>query len=172
MQYFSRLRRYHLLSTSNHPILCKYCFGTILMYKYCPVLGYMFYDNCAMNNSGTGIWFSVTQARNLKERIRSLFNLCVNAVGRHPYCLSCMEVSYCTFRFGAIIQHTQGTFSLLCDSSHYIQYAWAISGYPDKATCTLNLCGGLSYQICGGTITHLHTWWQDGYCIRFFLNFL
>ena len=37
--------------------------------------------------------------------IGSLFDPCVNAMGQRPYWLSRMEVSYCTFGFGAICAH-------------------------------------------------------------------
>ena len=43
--------------------------------------------------------------RNLKGGIGSLFDPCVNAMGRRPYWPSCMEVSYCTFGFGVICTH-------------------------------------------------------------------
>ena len=49
--------------------------------------------------------------RNLKGGIWSLFEPCVNALGRQPYCLSCMEGSYCTFGFGAKI--------MICAHYHY-----------------------------------------------------
>ena len=46
----------------------------------------------------------------------SLSDPCVNATGQRPYCPSGMEVSYCTFRFGAIIQRDLCILSLPCDS--------------------------------------------------------
>ena len=58
----------------------------------------------------------------------------VNAMRRRPYCLSRMEVSYCTFGFGAIIRLDLRTLSLLRDSLHYNQYAWLIRVHTGKAT--------------------------------------
>ena len=43
-------------------------------------------------------------SRNLKGGIRSQVDPCVNAMGQRPYWPSRMEVGYCTFGFGAIIQ--------------------------------------------------------------------
>ena len=58
----------------------------------------------------------VDQTRNLKGGIGSLFDPCINAMGRWPYCPSRMEVSYCTFRFGTIIWRDMRTLSLPRDS--------------------------------------------------------
>ena len=49
--------------------------------------------------------------RNLKGEILSLFDPCINALGQWPYCPSRMEVSYCTFGFGAIIRRDLRTLS-------------------------------------------------------------
>ena len=70
----------------------------------------------------------------LKGGIGSLFDPCVNDMGQRPYCLSRMEVSYCTFGFGAIIRHDQRTLSLPRDSPRDNQYACAISVQTGKAT--------------------------------------
>ena len=45
------------------------------------------------------------QPRNLKGGIGSLFDPCVNAMGRRPYWPSRMEVSYFTLGFGVICAH-------------------------------------------------------------------
>ena len=71
--------------------------------------------------------------RNLKWRIASLFDPCVDAMGRRPYCPSRMEVSYCTFRFGAIIRRNLCTLSLPRDS-------------PRDDSHLTKLFGGLSYE--------------------------
>ena len=54
--------------------------------------------------------------KEFKRGIGTLLDPCVNTMGRRPYCSSCMEVSYCTFRFGAIIQRDLRTLSLPRDS--------------------------------------------------------
>ena len=54
--------------------------------------------------------------RNFKGGIRSLFEPCVNAMGRRPYWPSHMEVSYCTIGFGAIIWCDLRILSLSRDS--------------------------------------------------------
>ena len=69
------------------------------------------------NHTWASAWYaftaSPTQAgldpRNLRRGIGSLFDPCVNALGRRPYCPSRMEASYCTFGFGAIITKSQCT---------------------------------------------------------------
>ena len=43
-------------------------------------------------------------SRKLKGGIGSLFHACVNAMEQLPDCLSHIEMSYCTFRFGEIIR--------------------------------------------------------------------
>ena len=68
----------------------------------------------------------VLYARNLKGGIGSLFDPCVNTTGQRPYCPSRMEVSYCTFGFGAIIQCDLRTLSLPCDSLRKYQYVCVI----------------------------------------------
>ena len=55
--------------------------------------------------------------RNLKGGILSLFDPCVNAMGQRPYWPSRMEVSYCTFRFGANILRNLRTLSSPRDST-------------------------------------------------------
>ena len=62
--------------------------------------------------------------RNLKRGVWSLFYPCANDMGRWLY--SRMEVSYCTFEFGAIIWRDLGTLSLLGDSPHDNLYACVI----------------------------------------------
>ena len=78
--------------------------------------------------------YDVSWPRNLKGGIGSLFDPCVNAVGRRPYCPSRMEVSYCTIRFGAIIRRDLRTLSVLHDSPCNIQHACVIWVHAGKAT--------------------------------------
>ena len=75
-------------------------------------------------------------------------------MGRLPYWSSSMEVSYCTFGFGMIIRRV-----IHC-AINYMR-AWFKS--TQERQLTLNeIAGGLSYKKkSGGTITRLHTWWQD-----------
>ena len=51
--------------------------------------------------------------RNLKGKIGSLFDPCVNAMGWRPYWPSHMEASYCTFGFGG------KTFGAICAQYRY-----------------------------------------------------
>ena len=69
---------------------------------------------------------TVIHPRNLKGGIGSLFYPCVSAMGQQPYCPSRTRVSYCTFRFGAIIWHDLRTLSLPRDSPRYNLYACVI----------------------------------------------
>ena len=48
-----------------------------------------------------------------KRGIGSLFDPCVNAIGRRPHCPSRMEVSYCTFGFDAIIRRDLRTYIIV-----------------------------------------------------------
>ena len=73
-------------------------------------------------------------ARNLKVGIGFLFYSCVNAMGWRSYYLSRMEVSYCTFGFGAIIRCDLPTLSLPRDSPRDNQYACEIWVHVGKAT--------------------------------------
>ena len=104
----------------------------------------------------------------------SFFDPCVNALGRRPYCPLHMEVSYCTFGFSTIIQRDLRTLSLPRDSPRNNQYACVILVHAGKATHAYltKLFGGLSQKKSGGTISHLHTWWQDGRHNRFPFNFI
>ena len=89
-------------------------------------------------------------------------------MGRRPYCPSRMEVNYCTFGFGAIIRCDLRTFSLLRDSPCNNQHACVIWVHARKATHTQqNYLAGLAMKKFKGTITHLHTWRQDGGHNRF-----
>ena len=102
-------------------------------------------------------------SRNLKGGIGSLFDPCVNAMKWRPYWPSHMEVSYCTFGFCANILRDLCTISLPRDSHH----ACVIKVHAGKAT---HAClAGLATKISEGTITHLHTWRQDGRHNRFTL---
>ena len=88
-------------------------------------------------------------------------------MGRRPYCPSRMEVSYCTFGFGAICAHYR------CRVIHCaITYmrAWVESTQEGNLRLT-KLFGGLSYEKIRRYMNHLHTWRQDGRHNRI-LNFL
>ena len=84
----------------------------------------------------------VLRSRNLKGEIRFLFWPCVNTMSWRPYCLSRMEVIYCTFGFGAIIRRDLRTLFLPCDSPRDNLYACVIWG-NSRLT---KLFGGLSYE--------------------------
>ena len=76
-----------------------------------------------------------------------------------------LELSYSAFGFGAIIQRNLLTLSLPHDSWQNNHYACVIYIHAGKAT---HAClAGLATKKSGGTITHLHTWWQDGCHNRF-----
>ena len=75
-----------------------------------------------------------------KRGIWSLFDPCVNTVGRRPYCLSRMEESYCTFGFSAIIRRDLRTLSLPRDSMHVCDPRGKGNSHLTK------LFGGLSYE--------------------------
>ena len=79
-------------------------------------------------------YLTMATSRNLKREIWSLFAPCINAMGRQPYCPSCMEGSYCTFGLGAIIRRDLRTLLLLRDSPRDNQYACVIWVYAGKAT--------------------------------------
>ena len=68
------------------------------------------------------ITLSLPCPTNLKWGIGPLFDPCVNAMGRWPYCSSRMEVSYCTFGFDAISWRYLRTLSLPRDSPRDNQY--------------------------------------------------
>ena len=78
--------------------------------------------------------YDLLTPRNLKGGIGSLFDPCVNAMGRRPHCPSRMEVSYCTSGFGAIIQRDLRTLSLPCDLPCDNLYACMIWVHAGKAT--------------------------------------
>ena len=71
------------------------------------------------------IFFDI-KARNLKGGIGSRFDPRVNALGQRPYWPSRMEVSYCTFGFGAIIRCDLHTLSLPRDSPFDNPFVWVI----------------------------------------------
>ena len=64
--------------------------------------------------------------RTLIGGIGSPFDPRVNTMWGWPYCPLLMEVSYCTFRFGAIIRRNLRTLSLPRDSQHNNLYACVI----------------------------------------------
>ena len=99
----------------------------------------------------------------LKDGIGSLFDpvLKLWGCGQRPYCPPRMEVSYCTFGFGAIIRRDLLTLSFLPDSPRNNLYACVISVLVGKvAHAKRNYLTGLATKKFGGTITHLHTWRQ------------
>ena len=68
--------------------------------------------------------------KEFKRGVGSVFDNCVNAMGRRPYWPSRMEVSYCTLGFGAIIQCDLRISSLPRDNL----YACVIKVHAGKAT--------------------------------------
>ena len=111
--------------------------------------------------------------RNLKGRIVSLFDPCVNAMGRRPYWPSHMEASNCTFglapSFGMICAHYRYcvihrgiTYMRVC-----LKSTWENATLYAERNC---LAGLATKKSSPGTITHLHTWRQDGRHNRFPLN--
>ena len=64
-------------------------------------------------------------------------------MGQRQNCSSSMEVSYCTFGFGAIIRHNLCTLSLLHDSPIYVR---DLSPRGKGNSCLMKLFGWLSYQ--------------------------
>ena len=60
------------------------------------------------------------------------FSPCVNDMERRPYWVSLMEVSYCTFGFGAVIRRDLGTLSLTCNLSHNNHYARVIKSMRER----------------------------------------
>ena len=78
-------------------------------------------------------------------------------------------MSYCTSGFGAIIRHD------LCAllSLPRVLPRWVRTLNPSNKsnTCSMKLFGRLSYEKSRGTITQLHTWWQDGRHNRFLFTF-
>ena len=86
-------------------------------------------------------------SRNLKRGIGSLFDPCVNAMGRQPYWPSHMEVSYCTFGFGANIQRDLRILLLPRDSPHdNLSGVLDLSARGKGNSCLTKLFGGLSYE--------------------------
>ena len=84
-------------------------------------------------------------------------------MGQRTYWPSPMVVSYCAFEFGAIIRPCVHTCSLRHDSPCDNLYACVTYIHARKATqAKQNYLAGLATKKSGGTITHLHTWWQDG----------
>ena len=75
----------------------------------------------------------------------SLFDPCVNALGQQPYWLSCMEASYCTSGFRAIIRDDLRTLPLLHVLLRDNLYARVISVHVGKAThANRNCLAGLA----------------------------
>ena len=73
--------------------------------------------------------------RKLKGGIGSLFDTCVNAMGRRPYWPSRMEESYCTFGLGAICAHY-----------HHRECVHDLSPCAKGNSRIKKLLGGLSYE--------------------------
>ena len=104
--------------------------------------------------------------RNLKGGIGPLFDPCVNAMGRRPFWPSRMEVSYCTFGlkqlFGSVVHR-----ATTC------MHAWFKLDTRDRQLMLNEIAweGLKLWKKSGGTITHLHTWWQDDRHNRFPFKF-
>ena len=91
---------------------------------------------------------SECSSRNLKGRIWSFFDPCVDAMGWQPFWQSRMEASYLT------------------SSPYLARYACVRLSPRKKGNTRLTNClAGLAVKKSGGTITrkitHLHTWRQD-----------
>ena len=122
----------------------------------------------SQGQSETKIWAFDLEPRNLKGGIGSLLTPVLTAMGWRPYWPSRMEVSYCTFGFGAIIWRDLRTLLLPRNSPRDNLYACMIKVHTGKATHAWWIClAGLATKKSGGTITHLHTWRQDGPHNRF-----
>ena len=88
------------------------------------VVKWLCYDCCnwalAGNDEYVGIICFLWKPRNLIGGMGSLFDPCVITIGRRPFWLSHVEVSYFTSGFGVIIWHDLQTLSLprvlLCDN--------------------------------------------------------
>ena len=76
----------------------------------------------------------VKKNANFRFRNGSWVNTPSKALRQWPYCPSRMELSYCTFRFGAIIQRNLQTLSLPRDSPQNNLYACVIWVHVEKAT--------------------------------------
>ena len=82
-------------------------------------------------------------------------------MGRRPYWTSHMDMSYCTFWFGRIIQHDLPK-SLPCDSPwDNLLFVHNLSPCGKGYSHLRKLLGGLNYEKNRGTISHLHMRWQD-----------
>ena len=78
------------------------------------------------------------------------------------------RLSYCTLGFGAITRRDLRILSLPHDSPRDNLYACVIWVHAGKATyAQQNYLADLATKKSGGTVTHLHTWWQDGRHNRF-----
>ena len=82
-----------------------------------------------------------------------------------------MEVSYCIFGFRAISRRDLLTLSLLGDSPRDNLRAWFESSRERQLTLNEIIWAGLATKKSGSTITHLHTWQQDGRHNRFPFKF-
>ena len=71
------------------------------MHLFVPLFNLAMHQICDILLSGIN-------PRKFKGQIGSLFRHCVNPMEPLPYCWSHIEVSYCTFGFGAIIQRDLG----------------------------------------------------------------
>ena len=92
-------------------------------------------------------------------------------MGRRPYCLSRMEVSYCTFGFGVIIRHDLRTLSLPRYLPRDNICVRDLSPCGKGNSCLTKLFGGLRYEKIRRYNNSAK--WQDGSHNRFPLsNFL
>ena len=81
------------------------------------------------------------QSRNLEWGIRSLFDPCVNTMGRQPLWRSHIEMSYCTPGFGAIIRYDLPRFYHVITYMHeWFKFTW------ENNSCLMKLLGRLSYE--------------------------
>ena len=115
-------------------------------------------------------WYIVTniKCKRPKEFQRGnqvSFWTCVNAMGQRPYWPSRTEVNYCTFGFKVIIRRDLRILLLLHNN------LWCMHDLSPRGkgnSHLTKLLGKLNYyKESGGTITHLHTWRQDGRHNRF-----
>ena len=101
-------------------------------------------------------------ARNLKGEIRYLFDPCVNVMGRRPY--------WPSWRWVIVPSDLEQSFGAICAHYHYrvihraiiYMHAWFKSTRKRQLTLIKITWWAYLQKKSGGTITHLHTWRQDG----------
>ena len=104
-------------------------------------------------------------AMGFKGGIESFFDPCVNAMGQWPYWLRWVIVPPdLAPSFGVICAHYR--YRVILRGITYVR-AWFMFTWK-KATHAQQSClANLASKKSGATITHLHTWWQDGRHNRF-----